>query len=437
MDKGSGQLRQRSLADGLGISPEGSVIFAYRDSARGLEYLRRATDIHHHGLRFELRGFQYAALLDWRELRSSAEQPWDALCDALHGEGVYSVEEALMRLRLRPVHEALHQAINGNNVCSIAEVAGKETRKHAIEPPKEEPTNTIELPEKAEPAAQASEKLSTTTLDAGLRNFLANSQQFFERAIESLSREDRKELTSRIVGITKDEAAADAMLADLKQHFSKECEAWTSAAVRLPLLEQSFSTVWPASVRYILPSSEPGISIEQVWSPVLAWVILRSFSSQGIHAALFDKLYLRAALAETFSSLGIEGEGAWRAAARVRVLLSHAASTSEPLIESRTFWDDPDVRWLAGVNDASGATYFNKEQFEELLSWTQLPALMESALQSTDQTSSLKDIEAVVSKAYIAANDAEYKLHVYLNLLHNGKPLDKGKPTGFETPVTP
>jgi hypothetical protein len=84
------------------------------------------------------------------------------------------------------------------------------------------------------------------------------------------------------------------------------------------------------------------------------------------------------------------------------------------LIQSEAFWNDPDVRWLAGVNEASGVTYFNKEQFEELLSWTQLPALMESARQSAD-SSSIEDIEAVVSKSCTAADDAGYKLQAYLD----------------------
>ena len=79
----------------------------------------------HHGLHFDLRGYQYVVLLNWRELRSSCEQPWDRLCDALHGDGVYSLDEALSKLRLRPVHEAFHQVINAKSACSFAELSGK------------------------------------------------------------------------------------------------------------------------------------------------------------------------------------------------------------------------------------------------------------------------------------------------------------------------
>ena len=111
MDKGSGEMRQRAVANGLGLPYEGDLFVAYRDVTSNLEYLRRATDMHHNGLTFDLRGFQYIVLLNFRELRASAEQPWDQLHDMLHGAGVYSLDEAITRLRLRPVHDALRLTI--------------------------------------------------------------------------------------------------------------------------------------------------------------------------------------------------------------------------------------------------------------------------------------------------------------------------------------
>ena len=83
------------------------------------------------------------------------------------------------------------------------------------------------------------------------------------------------------------------------------------------------------------------------------------------------------------------------------------------MIDSEAFWTDPDVRWLAGVNEASGVTYFNKEQFEELLSWIQLPALIEIARQDVVNLSSINEIELTVSRACSAAEDAGYKLDEY------------------------
>ena len=94
MNKATGEMRQRSLAEGLALPGEDDAILAFRDHARQLEYLRRASELRDRGLFMELRGYQYAVLLNWRDLRSSESYPWDRLCDALNGQGVPSLEEA-------------------------------------------------------------------------------------------------------------------------------------------------------------------------------------------------------------------------------------------------------------------------------------------------------------------------------------------------------
>jgi glycosidase len=426
MDKGSGQLRQRSLADGLGIWADDSLIFAYRDTTRGLEYLRRARDIHHHGMHFELRGFQHIVLLDWRELRPSAEQPWDALCDALHGEGVHSVDEALTWLRLRPVHDAFHQVVNAKAACTFGEMAEKETRSvapkagkkisPAIATPAVATKNSTESP-----SADAPKPVSpASSPDPRLIAFVEKAEQFFARTIETISAEDREAMASQVT-------PEDTASTDPAQSFRNSCAALSAAAIHLPRLEQTFSSAWPATVRYMLPNNEPGISIEQTWAPVIAWIVLRSFSSQGMSAALFDKLLLRSVLADIFSSLGMEGERVWLTAARVRVLLSHPELPSEETFRSEVFWSDPDVRWLTGVNESSGTTYFNKEQFEEMVCWTQLPALLEIAANNKPKTLTLEEVEKSVAKLWSAAEEAGYKLD---SLLANLTPDANMQPAG-------
>jgi len=155
---------------------------------------------------------------------------------------------------------------------------------------------------------------------------------------------------------------------------------------------------------------------------VLAWIVLRSFPAPGIRASLFDKLQMRSALADIFSSMGMEGEKTWQAAAQVRILLWQEDTPSASM-DSDEFWADPDVRWLTGVNEASGKTYFNKEQFEELLSWLQLPALLEIAQQEADESRSIGELEDAVSSACRAAEDAGYDLGTLVKLLR-GEPRE-------------
>jgi len=419
MEKAGGSLRQRSLTEGLALPVEDSVILAFRDMARGLEYLRRSTDLDRTGLSLELRGFQYMVLLDWRELRSSADQPWDTLCDSLGGRGVHSVDEALTKLRLRPLHEALRHAISPGNVHLFAEIAGEPARK-GVKEKSEEPRTVAaagkdngSVKRKEPPEEQASDItsdipgpcVSLDVVDPRLGGFIENCQRCFERAVEYLPGEIGQAAESQT-----------PVLADPKVGYKNVCEAMTVAALRLPCMERIFSTAWPPAVRDMLPSNEPGVHLQQTWAPVLAWVVLRSLPTPNIRAALFDKLQMRSALADIFSSMGMEGENTWRAAARVRILLWQE-DTPSATINTEEFWVDPDVQWLAGVNQASGKTYFNKEQFEELLSWLQLPALLEIAQQEADESRSIGELEDAVSSTCRAAEDAGYELGTFVRQL--------------------
>jgi hypothetical protein len=113
--------------------------------------------------------------------------------------------------------------------------------------------------------------------------------------------------------------------------------------------------------------------------------------------------------------MGLEGDRPWRAAAHVRLLLWLEESPSVSM-DSKQFWYDADVRWLAGVNEAGGKTYLNKEQFEELVCWLQLPALLAAARKDSIASLSIREIETEVSTACRAAKNAGYVLDAFLKV---------------------
>ena len=441
MDKGSGSLRQRSLVEGLGLYVDDSMIIAYRDTARGLEYLRRATDFDRYGLRVDLRGYQHMVLMDWRELRASAEQPWDRLCDALNGAGVYSVNEALSKLQLRPLHEALRQAVSASNVDAFAEIS-RELARGKEQTSSEVASAAIAAARKAEalpkiaslandsteggPAKDASvivvPQIQRPILDSQLQDFTEKSRLFFERAVAILPAEDKEAMESSSASgnadILGDTATSDAEKHNLpkgaEQSYKETVEKMAMAAVRLFSLEQTSSILLPEAKRSLPPSDAASIYSERVWAAVLAWIVLRSLPWQREGSALFDKLQLRAALAEIFSSMGMEGQTMWRAAALVRALLSQPGIIAAGRMHTEAFWADPDVQWLGGVNKASDATYFSKEGFEELISWLQLPVLIEVAQRSSGAEGAIATIAAVVAKDCRVAQASGYKLETYL-----------------------
>ncbi|MBV8675291.1 MAG: alpha-amylase [Acidobacteriaceae bacterium] len=447
MDKGTGEMRQRSLTDGLAIPNDGSVILAFRDINRGLEYLRRATDLHHQGMTFDLRGYQYVVLLNWRELRASAEQPWDRLCDSLHGQGVHSVDEALSKLRLRPLHDALHQVVSIRYAQLFADISGEAGRRPHRSPAEEvsmvsRATETVEKARERSPET-GDGHLRVNTIDLRVRPFIEKCQSFFDRALEMLPAEDRELIERSAAQLRPSENASahtavpEPSHADPVVAYRDACEGMTLAALHLPPLERTFSTAWPPVVRYTLPSHEPGSRLEHTWPPVLAWVALRSLPADAMRLEIFDKLQLRAALADIFSSMGLEDEQTWRMAARIRTLLWLAEKPSAS-IDTREFWADPDVRWLAGVNESSNKTYFNKELFEEMLCWVQIPALMEIANRPGGESQAISDLEEAISAACHAATRAGYDLDLYLKLLQPEADIElAGSSVEPVTAVTP
>jgi len=205
---------------------------------------------------------------------------------------------------------------------------------------------------------------------------------------------------------------------DPRQRYKERVEEKATAAAYLFSLEKDFSTSWPKAGRSLLPQDGAGMHSERAWAGVLAWIVVGSMPWKH-EGAVFDKLQLRSAIAEIFSSMGLEGEQMWRAAARVRVLLSLSGATiAKPdaavadRMHTEAFWADPDVQWLTGVNKAGGATYFNKEGFEEMVCWLQLPGLIEIARLGSG---AIGEIEAGVAEDCRVAQASGYKLDTYLS----------------------
>jgi hypothetical protein len=424
MNKATGELRQRSLAEGLNCPWDESIVLAYRDYARGLEYLRRATDIHRQGMTLDLRGYQYAVLLDWRELRSTAEHPWDRLCDSLNGAGVYSLDDALSRLRLRPLHEALEHALHPSALRVVAEL-GRDVLRDAdaasskVDGAKAGKSNgTSEDAERKAPGVKRVEArkpavpLELTPHERHrLEDWLRSVEEFGWRAAEMLEPEERQ-------AFVKD--------------FRHELLPLVAAALRLPVLEREFSPEWPAAVRSLLPSFEPGAPMESTWAPVLAWALLHSLPGRESRAERFDQLQLREALGAIFSTAGMEGEDVWRAAARVRVLLAHNERPLTEMVYARGFWNDADVRWLAGVNESDGKTYFNQEAMDELLAWMALPSLLRAASEG-EPAADVGEIETTLAAARENATAAGFELEGFLSREGVPKPKPESQISGSAT----
>ena len=435
LDKQSGEFQQRSLAFGLQLQEDDSMIVSFRDTVVGLEYLRRARDLRDRGLTVGLRGYQHIALLHWRELRPTAAQPWDRLCDALNGGGVYSVEEALSKLQIRPLLDALRQAVSNANVeafvaASQAAIAAatprdvKASENASISANDVESLAEIAEPEELleEPVFQAPDAGESLAVASQFHDFISQAYIFRDRVAELFAADDLTPEQPRVESVPNshlvDEVAEDLSKAEAARRTGELCRVLTSGSIRLPQQVAAFPKTLERAAGLVLPNAEAAAWPAQIWAPVMAWLAFQALPPRFSGIAEFERFNLRWALAETFSSIGLEGESAWKAAAQVRILLKYGPHGScSAALATQEFWNDSDVRWLAGVNSSSSVEYVNLERFEELLCWCELPALLESAASADFLVEDAVELAEEVLELVDLLDESEYRLQDFLELL--------------------
>jgi len=446
-DKAGSGLRRRRLAEGLGLVGDTSIILAWRDSLTGLEYLRRANDLANQGLTLDLHAYQCHVFLDWRELRSTAQQPWDRLCDQLNGSGVPNLDDALVNLELRHIHDALRVQFEPALVRQLIELADARL--------------TPERLKGKTPHPQA----SAVYQEAWFRceNFLRGSQ-------------------SAYLGRSGGGSGLHPTLTNLLGPAFRDR---LSAALSIPTAEALFPAPWTAAARRMLPSASPHLTSTALWGPILGWCALELLAEsldperpESRALDIFDRLRLREPFAQSFAALGFEGEEAWRAAARIKVLLLATSGAGEivfaaplasvdevvepepqliqeeedlageaPIADEEAvaalelvgtevveppigtldepsvyrvdeenpavtpgLWQDPDLRWLVGVHEAKGHIYLVREKYEELLWWLQLPALLRLPVETAARRLAVAEMSEQVTAALDAADACDYRL---------------------------
>jgi glycosidase len=440
-DKGAGQLRQQRLREGLGLSGDASAILAWRDSLTGLEYLRRANDLSERGLTLDLHAYQCHVFLDWRELRVTAEQPWDRLCDQLNGRGVPNLDDALVNLELRPVHDALRQQLDPALVRLLADLA-------------EHPRT-----------------LGAGPLAAGKDKKIEPARgEFFELAwthCENFLRVAQTAYASRM-GAKKQPAGAGKPTNPvlLGPVFRERLRG----TMRIPAIEALFPAPWTVAARRVLPSPSPQFTATAMWGPVLGWCVLELLaesidaeSPERVALDLFDRLRLREPFAQAFAALGFEGEEGWRVAARIKVVLLTGAGVGkeeesnagvEPEAAGETtateaesaatagdervalspalwpaLWYDPDVRWLCGVHEAEDHDYLVRELYEELLWWLLMPSLLRLGCEAAPSRAAVEEMSKTVEEALATAEASGYRIDA---LLGQETAPDEGEEAGAE-----
>ncbi len=119
---GSNGKRSKTLAETLNIKSDSNVYYITKDYHTKYEYLIPGRDIYNFGRYFYLRGYEYVVLLDFREVYD-IDGTYAQLNDYLHGNGVYSMEDAKRELTLAPLHQALSELFESHIINQLTSIA--------------------------------------------------------------------------------------------------------------------------------------------------------------------------------------------------------------------------------------------------------------------------------------------------------------------------
>ncbi len=462
-DKTTGTLRQIPLHDAIALPGDDSAFVAYRERVSGLEHLYRAKDLRAKGLSLSLHAYQYRVLLDWRELRADKEHPWDKLCDSLHGAGVPDLNESLIRLQLKPVSDALHAVLDPVLIRTMAElseledvITGRDAhvlRSSAIQKKRQEFFETI----------------------------CDRANVFFHQVYRHAG---KRAPGSHPMNEPEESAEFAVLLRGLVRKL-----------MRIPQMEDSLYpeqrealAPWSVEARRVLPSRSPRIDSTAVWAPALGWALLHVLAerietrevantqpstmagqpsapapSKDASAAdaaiaptlaantaakpspaaidkraiaLYDQLRLRTAFGESFAFIGVEGEDAWRASARIRVTMLPGAPESRSVKHDETegWWSDADVRWLTGLHESAEGWYFNKESHQQMVWWSTLPELVKIQTDAAAEKHRLNKLAKAIDAELLEAERVHYRLR---GTRPASKPATKTAPVAVSALTSP
>jgi glycosidase len=124
----NGAFSSKKIADALWIKESYKHFYTYRDHRTKLEYIVSGEAINHNGFHFNLEGYQYYLLQDFKEIYDITGN-YERLYHHLNGRGVHSIELELRELNLTPVHGAFNALFNEELINKTESyITGKEEK---------------------------------------------------------------------------------------------------------------------------------------------------------------------------------------------------------------------------------------------------------------------------------------------------------------------
>ncbi|MDP8218596.1 MAG: alpha-amylase family glycosyl hydrolase [Candidatus Theseobacter exili] len=339
-------LVQKSVAEALNISVDNKTLYAFRDFKTGLEFIRKSTDISEKGLFFDLSGYQYFALLNFRKIEDF-DGSWNRLEKALGGQGVNDIHTSYKELIYKPVLEPFRAIISKITI-----------------------SETVSL----------------------INTCYSKKKLFKEKDLDFL-----KLLIEKFYSAIKNIASCNENIEALIEQAILETESL--AQLNSPLIQAKYS-------KYIFYKFTTAARKKSItWLIPLSWIALHQIGKLNSNASYetqscewFNDWILGKALYEAAIAHNVDTETAKQIAHMVVLLIKHqnliTAMDVEKLDHEKLsdFFKEPSVQEFLDFNLYKNVLWFNKEKTDLLLYWLFFVSVL-SVLSSSSNDKKQKEID--------------------------------------------
>jgi hypothetical protein len=382
------QLVSRKLHQGLGLHPGDDHYTIFRDQVTGLEYIRNNRVIVEEGLYLQLGAYKYHVFLDFRQVQDNEWHQYEQLNAYLDGRGVPSVEETLKEIILQPVHFPFRELTNAEMITRLLDARLTGNKKMV----------DMDLMSEVEQKA--------THLLVEINNLTGAGREQSEVQVYA------QDMRSKVQAILELPALRETASADSRRNYK--------SAVNLILNNLSLE--------------EKDISR---WSVLLGWAFTFNLGRLMGHdgaadrsQSWIDEWLLGRILASSMTDLGLSESLSWRSVGLMKILIRHQKwyQINTPkrkrayMILERLLQDEV-VRGYLQVNRYQGTLWFNKEAFEDLLSWMMRIAainiIADQNLSSDETRDQITSHYQVIRKLNKAKSESDYQVEKLLEATGN------------------
>ncbi len=375
---GEKHLEQTTLAHALRIPSEETMYLIFRDVVDGLEYIRSCRELHERGLYAEMHAYHAQVFIDFREIADNEYGQYGQLCRYLNGRGVPSVNEAMKELFLEPVHTPLRMLVSAPAFRWLMNARDTE--------------------------AQADDVRVSAQVEQKLLDLL--------RAVKFAAQGTGDE--SAIAAEVRVKMETLLALGHAPENFPLPDNETLAQTLTLQF-ESNDAAIWGTLLGWMFTHALGKVVDAEKWAEVSrTWI---------------DEWLLGKVIANALHDMGLSEEAAWRAVTTIKLMLSarawlavpaeaekaeEAAEVSPAYRALNAALREREVQAYLAVNRYQGVLWFNKEAFEQLLTWLVMLAMVELGAEYADDEDALAEalaaVYALVERLLKAEQASDYQL---------------------------